>query len=382
MFLAKVDYVYPINEKGKLETGYQLRTALRSNDYNYQTMYSEWISDASKYNPYTFNMNIQSGYLVYSNYFKTLGYQVGLRTEYTDRVFLQTETNQEWTNKDQNKFDFFPSVHLSYQLPADMQVLASYSRRLERPQPWYLNPFREVVDPNTVRVGNPELGNEYINSYDLSFQKKFKTNFVSLEAYYRETNNKINRINEVDDEHPDIFISSFDNIGKDKSLGAELMANLNLTKWYNLNVSGTGYYYQIIANSNQYNSNSSMQWNTRINNTFKFKKSGTSFQFGAFFNGPRISAQAKFYPNWAANAGLKQDFFNRTLSLSLNVRNAFRTMKMESISETNAFYQHFLREPRGPVFTFSVTYKINDFKTRKEKGFNNEEGDRNEDDGM
>lgn len=384
MFLAIADYVYPITEKAKLEAGYQLRTSKTTNDYRYQTMQSEWIDDPTQHNPYVSTMNVQSGYVIFSNYFKTLGYQLGLRTEYTDRVFLQTLTNQEWTNADQNKFDFFPSVHLSYQFPADFQILASYSRRLGRPRPWFLNPFIEVVDPNTVRVGNPYLKNEYINSFDLSFQKKFGAHYVAIEAYYRETVDKINRVNRIDSNNPDIFISTFDNIGKDISTGAELMTNLNVTKWYNLNISGTGYYYEIIAGSNNYNSNNSIQWNARINNTIKIKKTGTGIQLGAFLNGPRLSAQGKSSASWAAGGGVRQDFLDRQLSVSLNLRNIFRTMKMERISETDSFSQHFLRQPRGPIVTLSVTYKINDFKSRREKGFTNEEPGRGggDDEGM
>lgn len=59
-------------------------------------------------------------------------------------------------------------------------------------------------------------------------------------------------------------------------------------------------------------------------------------------------------------------------------------MKMERISETDSFSQHFLRQPRGPIVTLSVTYKINDFKSRREKGFTNEEPGRGggDDEGM
>jgi len=361
---GKIDYVLPIFAKGKIEAGYQLKYTLNDNDYRYQTLISEiWTDDSTRINPYIFSMNIQSGYLLFANYWNKFGYQVGLRTEYTDRLFHQTSTDQKW---EYNKFDFFPSLHISYQLPADMQLLASYSRRLERPQGWYLDPFVEVVDPNNIRQGNPNLLPEYTNSFDLSVQKKFGPSFISLEAYLRQTYNKIDHITLISPDDPSIFIMTFDNTGEDLSIGGELMANLNITKWYNLNISGTGYYYELI--SQNYNSANTFSWRTRINNTFKFKNSGTSFQIGTFYNGPSISAQGTESGNFIGSVGVRQDLLDRTLSLSLNIRNAFFTMKHEHTQQTDSYYFYSLRQPKMPIVTFSVTYKINDFKSRKEKG--------------
>jgi len=365
---AKIDYVLPIFKQGKFETGYQLKYSITDNDLRYQTLVSDtWIDDSTKLNPYFYSNNIQSGYVLFSNFWKNLGYQFGLRTEYTDRLFHQTISDQKWTY---NKFDFFPSVHLSYKLPAEMQLLASYSRRLDRPQGYYLDPFVEYIDPSNLRQGNPYLLPEYTNSFDLSLQKKFGPNFISLEAYARQTYNKIDRIVTVYPLDQSMFLMTFDNIGEDLAIGSELMGNFNVFKWYNLNISGSAYYYELI--SENYNSGSTFSWDARINNTIRLKKTGTSFQIGANYSGPEIEAQGKEFASWMANVGIRQDFFDRKLSLSVNVRNVFVSMKHESLSETDAFYLYTLRQPKTPVISFSVTYKINDFKSRKEKGMDSE----------
>ncbi|MDD4150628.1 MAG: outer membrane beta-barrel family protein, partial [Bacteroidales bacterium] len=361
---GKADYVLPLFKQAKFEAGYQIKYSAEDNNYRFQTLISdEWADDTTRINPYIYSENIQSGYLIFSNFWNKLGYQFGLRTEYTDRLFHQTQSDKKWQY---NKFDFFPSVHLSYQLPADMQLLASYSRRLERPRAWYLDPFVQIVDPNNIRQGNPNLVPEYTNSFDLSFQKKFGANFVSLEGYARQTYNKIDRITEVYELDPSIYVMTFDNIGEDLSIGGELMANLNLTSWYNLNVSGTVYYYEII--SEQYSSNNTITWRTRLNNTFRLKKSGTSIQVGAFYRGPSISAQSRSEAMWMANIGVRQEFLDRKLAVSINVRNVFLTMKRESITETPNIYSYSIRQPKMPMFNISVTYKINDFKKRSDNG--------------
>ncbi|PLX09370.1 MAG: hypothetical protein C0596_02175 [Marinilabiliales bacterium] len=362
---AKADYTLPLFEQAKFETGYQIKYSVKDNDYRYQTLQSEeWIDDTTRLNPYVYSRNVQSGYIMFSNLWKKLGYQFGVRTEYTDRLFHQTTTDQKWQY---NKFDFFPSVHISYQLPADMQLLASYSRRLDRPRGWYLDPFVEVVDPNHIRQGNPNLLPEYTNSFDLSFQKKFGPNFVSLEAYARQTYNKVERITEVYEPDPSIYVMTFDNVGEDLSIGGEMMANLNLTSWYNFNLSGTVYYYEIM--SEEYSSGNTFTWRARLNNTFRLKKSGTSIQVGGFYRGPSISVQSTREAMWMANVGVRQDFFDRKFSVSVNVRNVFVTMKRETTTVTDNIYSYSLRKPRLPMFNISLTYKINDFKKRKDNSF-------------
>ena len=272
------------------------------------------------------------------------------------------------------KFDFFPSVHLSYSFSEDLQIMASYSRRLERPRPWNLNPMTQVEDPNNVRRGNPALNPEYTNSYDMSLQKRFGEHFVSFELYARQTNDLIQNVTLVDTANSNMYIKTFDNIGKDLSIGSEIMTNINPCKWYNLNASVNAYYYAIT--SEQYRSNSTFTWRVRLNNTFRIKKSGTNIQFGGFYDAPSITAQGRSAGRIAFNLGVKQDFLDKRLSISVNFRNLFNTMKFNTTTETDYLYYHVTRSNTWPNFNISITYKINDFKKRKEK-----DGDSDDDGG-
>ncbi len=368
-YQGKVDYVLPFNEKSKLEAGYEVNYRHHDNDYTYAELKcSEWDEDDSKHSPYDYKDNIQSGYVIYSNFWKNFGYQVGLRTEYSNRIFAISDTSYVY-----HKFDFFPSVHLSYSFSEDLQLMASYSRRLERPRGWNLNPVTRVEDPNNVRIGKPSLKPAYTNSYDMSLQKRFGEHFISFELYARQTSDLIQSITLVDTTNSDMYIKTFDNIGKDLSVGSEIMGNFNPCKWYNLNASINGYYYEI--KSEQYRSNSTFTWRVRINNTFRIKKSGTNIQFGGFYDAPSITAQGHRGGRYAFNLGVKQDFFNKQLSVSVNFRNLFNTMKFNDTTETDYLYYHVNRASTWPNFNITITYKINDFKKRKEKdGDSDDEG--------
>jgi outer membrane receptor protein involved in Fe transport len=367
---GKIDYVLPLFERGKLEAGWQMNYSVHDNDYKYQILLnSGWEDDFSRWNPYTFSNNIQSGYAIFSNYYKKFGYQLGLRAEYTDRLFHQTSTDQEWGYK---KFDFFPSLHLSYELPADMQIMASYSRRLRRPRSHYLDPFIEIEDPNNIRQGNPYLEPEYTNSYDLNFQKRFGTHFISFEAYVRETNNKMERIITVNDTAPNINISTHQNIGKDLSVGSEIMANINIFSWWNFNISGNIFYYEII--SDEYSNSNTVTWRARLNNTFRIKKTNTVIQFGGHYMAPSITAQGKRYGNIMSNIGVRQDFLDRKLSVSVNLRDIFGTGKWKNETITDQLYSISEHKRKSPTFNISLTYRINDFKVRKDKNADVEYG--------
>ncbi|MCF0207551.1 MAG: TonB-dependent receptor, partial [Bacteroidales bacterium] len=360
-YQAKIDYVLPFNEKSKLEIGYHFNYRDQSNDYNYFTYIgSDWVDDPSRHSPYDFNLNVQSGYIMYSNFWKNFGYQLGFRTEYTNRVFAVPDSSYVY-----KKFDFFPSVHLSYSFSEDLQIMASYSRRLERPHGYFLNPMSEVEDPNNIRRGNPALNPEYSNSYDLSLQKRFGEHFVSFELYARQTNDLIQGVTLVDPDNSNMYIKTFDNIGKDISLGSEIMGNFNPVKWYNLNASVNAFYYAIT--SEEYQSNRTFTWRLRVNNTFRIKKSGTNIQFGGFYNGPSITAQGRRAGVFAFNLGIKQEFFKKQLAVSLNFRDLFNTMRHNDITETDKLYYYVNRHHNWPNFNISITYRLNDFKKRKDK---------------
>ncbi len=358
-WLGQIDYERPVFDNSKLEMGYRIHIYDIDNEYSYQFFDGTiWQDDPMQYNPYTFYRNIQSGYLLFSNTVNRFGYMLGLRTEYTDREFHQTETEEKWAY---NKFDFFPSVHLSYDLPFDMEVMASYSRRMQRPRHWYLSPFESVVDPNNVRRGNPLLEPEYTNSFELNIQKKINRQFIALEGYYRETNNSLERRIEVEPDRPDIFIATLGNIGESVNAGGELMTNLHLSKWWNVNLTGSVYYYEII------DINNTVSWFSRINNTFRIPATQIRMELSGFYNGASITTQGRITPFYMVNAAVRQDFPDRKLSVNLSVTDVFNTMGHEMFLETSNAYSHLIRQRRGPTFRLSLTYRFNDFEQRKEK---------------
>ena len=262
----------------------------------------------------------------------------------------------------------FPTVHLSKQFRNDNQVLLSYSRRIRRPRNWDLNPFIRYIDRLNIRAGNPDLEPEYTDSYELNYQKRFGKSYIAIETYYRQTNNKITRIRTQDTiSSENILIHTIDNINKDYSLGTELMANLQLFKWWNFNASANLFNYRIEGEIlDEDVSQMKNTWNFRLNSTFKFKW-GSSVQLTSFYSGSTVTAQGDREAFYDVNLAVRQDFLKRKVSVTLQARDIFNSRKFSftTLGEDFYIFNEFRRE--APVVMLSFTYRLNNFKQSKKE---------------
>ena len=91
-----------------------------------------------------------------------------------------------------------------------------------------LEPYQTWTDAYNVRVGNPSLKAEYIDSYELGYQANFGRSLWSIETYYRQAHNKIEDVRSVYADN--VTLHSAANIGADYALGSELLLNIHRAK--------------------------------------------------------------------------------------------------------------------------------------------------------
>lgn len=373
-FRIKLDYALPVGENDKFEAGYQSRISKsedETNLFNYDVDTKEFVLIPEYSNTTQYDHNIHAVYAMYAGEVKQFGYQLGLRGEYTYRYMELLKTGETYTL---DRMDYFPTIHLSYNLPKDNMLMASYARRIDRPRGWYLEPFITVQDAYNLRQGNPELLPEYIDSYELNYQKRFKKDFISFEAYYRVTHNKIERVSSVYEEN--ILLHTYENVGTDYSLGGELMIGVDIFKWWHADIMGNLYYYQVKGTLyDEPFDNTSLNWGSRFNNYFKVAEF-TNIQLTGNYVSPSVSAQGKRYGYYVVNAAVKQEFFKRKLSLALQARDLLGTAVFESINEGPDFSNYFYAKRKAPMITLSVSYKINNYKIKRNptsEGFDTDE---------
>lgn len=375
-YRVQMDYTLPLRVNDKFEAGYILRIddsdeLSELEEYNPVLQMYEYMNDYR--NDVDHYSEIHAVYSTYSGEIGSFGYQGGLRGEYTYRDISIAETGQTSLI---DRFDIFPTIHVSYNTPNENQFMASYSRRIQRPRGWYLEPFITWSDAYNVRRGNPDLLPEYIDSYELSSILKFGQNTFSVDAYYRITNNKIERIRSKYEERDNVFLSTYENVGKDYSLGIELMLGLEIAKWWHLDLMGNIYDYKV-EGEYEYQSDgetrvadfseSSFNWNSRLNNTIRLGKS-TRLQLNGMYNSPTVSAQGEREGFFMTNLALRQSFLKNKIAATLQVRDIFGTMSHSSTYEGDGFYSWYDFQPNTPLVSLTLSFKINNYKPDRRGG--------------
>jgi outer membrane receptor protein involved in Fe transport len=366
----KIDYSLPISEVSKFEAGFDgeldysvdntelLELDIQRGYYVTQPEYS----NSTKYDD-----NYQAIYSAYNNKYGNLGIQIGLRTEYTYRTITLLKVNQEFQI---DRWDYFPTFHTSYKFSEVTQSMASYTRRIERPRGWELEPFYTWMDANNVRIGNPALLPELIDSYETGIQTYVGDISLSVELYHRKTMNKIDRVTSVFSDSGNVNLNSVVNIGNDYSTGSELMLIIDPLQFWNVNLMANLYNYKI--NGNLYDgpfSRESFNWSTRFNNMFKLG-TNTQFQVNLNYNSPGVSAQGKWEGYFRTDVSAKQDLFEKKLSLTLQIRDIFGTSKHESISSGPDFYSYNYHKHQAPMVMLNVRLILNNYKLNQENNLN------------
>ena len=363
-FEVDVEYVLPFDEDRKFEAGYQneFEDEEENNEvFHYQSGQGYVFQD--KFSNYTKGSEREHAfYSMYAGKWGDLGYQFGMRTEYTFRKIELLERDQSFTI---DRWDYFPSVHSSYKFPNEHQVMASYTRRIDRPRGWYLEPFITWSDAYSVRRGNPGLVPEFINSYEVGYQKFIGSSMISVEGYYRVTNNKIERVRSVYQE--DVTLTTFENVGNDYSLGTELMFNFDPIENWNVNLMGNLYNYRVEGQLNGRDfSRESFSWSSRLNNTIKLGDL-TRFQANFRYNSPRVYSQGEREGYFTTSLAVKRDFLDKMLSLTLQVRDVFGTAHWEYTSSGTDFYQYNFFDRESPMVMLNLRFNINNYKSERDR---------------
>lgn len=367
-----IDFEHLLTEKSKIEAGFQLRMDRTDEDYRYydhDSASGTWIEDTFQSNLYEFSHDIYALYATYATEFKSLGLKAGLRGEYTNRNLSQI-TGQE--NYPYEKFDLYPSLYLTYYLPYNQQMQLSYSKRVNRPRGHMLNPYVLFSDAFNSFSGNPALEPEFSHNMELNYQKYFGYSFLTLESYYRLTNNKMTRVQELNDEG--VMLMTMKNIDNDRSLGVEMSGNIQVNSWFTINPEASIYDYKLNQTSDSNNlSKRSTNWDASVEFAANLK-TGTRFRLNGSYDSPTVTVDGTRQGTFYVGVSARQDFFSNKLSLTLNVRDVLDSRRMKSTSEGYNYYSTSENWRKAPVFSISLSYKWNNY-SRKRNGADSFDGD-------
>ncbi|RZK65820.1 MAG: hypothetical protein EOO92_25915, partial [Pedobacter sp.] len=135
---GKLDYLLPLPNKMKLETGIKSSYVNTDNDFRSEQQVNDaWTNDVSQSNRFSYKENVNAAYVNLHKDLNSTTVQVGLRTELTHTegksITLQDETIRDY-------IDFFPSISVNQTLSKGNTIGISYTRRIDRPDYQALNP--------------------------------------------------------------------------------------------------------------------------------------------------------------------------------------------------------------------------------------------------
>ena len=130
-----------------------------------------------------------------------------------------------------------------------------------------MEPYITYRDYYSAEIGNPDIRSEYINSFELNYKKNIGEHTVSATVFHRSRKDKIERLRVPYE--AGVTLDSMANVGHDYSTGLELSGQVQLTRWWNVNLNGSLYHYKV---KNQYKLNGTNEKSTNYdiiwNNAF------------------------------------------------------------------------------------------------------------------
>ena len=362
VFRFDLDYVKTLKNKLVWEAGLQAQFGLAKDD-----------RDNFEYDPVTkvdvrlplfstdvlYNRNVHAAYSLIRGKKKKLGYQIGLRTEYTYRNIEATMIPN--ASQIVNRLDWFPSAHFSYKLKEDQELLVSYSRRINRPRSYFFEPFITWQSPYSVHRGNANLKPEYISSIEASWIKQIKDkgNF-SVDVYAKLLNNMINRIPSVYDTN--IILESPENAGNSTSLGIDPTLVYYIKDWWNTNLGVSLFYYSVTSTATGSDvTNTSFNWNINWINSLTFLKD-YKFQLITKYRSRTATPLGYQEARYGVDASLRKSFWKNKLAVTLQATDILSTQRNNNFSELNNVSVYSVRDPFSPMYMVTLSLKLNNYK--------------------
>ena len=325
--IINLDYENPLSDDVKLELGAEYRNNNSENTYD-TTNVTLFDSD------YQYERSIYSFYGTYSKSFEKWSYQIGARIEQYDvKADFAQNTQADALFKD-DQFSVYPSGFITYNLSEKNTYQVSFSRRVDRPGLWQINPIREWSTPRITSIGNPNLKQQFTNSLEANYTRKLNKGSITGGVFYRAIDDEISRTVSLDPTDANRLLLSFDNFDKNNAYGAEVSTNYRPTTWWSFNGSAELYFNTvkgvvdtgITGLENVEIDNST--YNLRLSNTFKANKK-LSFSLFGMYRADSESLQFNRKSMFMVNTGLSYKFLEDKATFSFSYNDIFNTMKFQ-----------------------------------------------------
>ncbi len=373
-FTFQTDYIRPIGDKQIFEVGGKGIFRQVNSDFSYQFATNEGIFTPDFSRPagtLDYNQNVTAAYTTYT--VSTAGkytFKAGVRWE---RTFI--DAVQDGADIDIPDYtNVVPSLNVSKTLKDFTTIKLGYNRRIQRPWLRQLNPNVNLLNNQNIEVGNPNLEPELADNIELGISKPIKNVYLNVSFFGRSTDNAINRVRYPIDSVQGAIISTYENIGKERSLGTNVFANITISNKWTVNGGFDLHYAQLegqvtgAEGISETARNSGWNYGGRLMSQYKLNK-GWTIQAFSFMRGRRVELQGNRGGFGIYSIGLNKDFNDGLGSIGLGAENFLSrgwNVRSELVSPTFSQTSNMLLVNRNFKINFNYRFgKLDAQKVRK-----------------
>lgn len=338
---VNLDYSLPYSENGEIGLGGSYSYSPDTYYIDYDTLANgKYVMDLMRSFDREVGPHEADVYLTLQQKFGNFVVKPGIRMEYENiwnNISGYTESNHS-----KDYLNWRPSIHLSYRTKSMHNFTLSYSRRIAPPSARELTDYK-FYSTESFSTGNLELVPTYTNSVEGGWTKYWnRFGSVGLTAYYRDSKNTVDNISDVvyDDFFGRYVQYSYPvNVGKSSRKGLEANITYRPTAMFNMRLYANvyDYYFETVFNkNNEIIKDNSIIYSMRLNvwaklwNKLEIHASGN-------YRSPQQSLFAERHANYSINCGLRADFFDRKMSVHINVNDIFNWNRWDN-NTTNPYY--------------------------------------------
>ncbi|MBN9384820.1 MAG: TonB-dependent receptor [Chitinophagaceae bacterium] len=372
----RLDYVQPLSEKIKLETGGRIQIrqiASASSVYTLSPVSGHYAYDTGQSNALSYGRHVYAGYASLTfPIFNWLDVKGGLRYERTetDAVFSKSSgAHIPGYNT------FAPSLILSHSFENDQTIKIAYTKRIQRPNYRWLNPYINASDPKNITTGNPYLQPEITHNIELTWSKSFEKGVaLNVVLFYHHQIHDIQPFITYyptytigDSVYTNTSVSIPMNVGAEDNYGLNVFGSVPLGPKVNIR-SNLSFFDRYITTGALGGSNVT-SFNYRLNMNATYQLSNTFvLEFFGNFNSRRNELQGR-YPSFTTyNLAFRKQVWNKKGSIAFSATNPFAANVKQETSVTGGhFTLHSLQQLPYRSFGINFTYKFGKLEFKKDK---------------
>jgi ferric enterobactin receptor len=334
----QTDYIHPFSEKNTLETGAKAILRQVSSDYSLDTLLQarqvDFAHSPRRSNAFDYHQNVLA---VYGTYNLAAGkkYALSLGTR-IEQTAIEGEFSGVQSGFSNSYFNVLPSVSATRTLKEPGHTLRlSFSRRIQRPNIYFLNPYVNQSSPNNVYYGNPTLSPELTNAYELTYSTFGKKTSLNASGYVRYTGNSIERYN-LYNQVLARTESTYGNLATNATYGLSLYGSLKPVTAVNLS-SNVTLNYNRLASVALDRTTSQLTLNMSLTSSWKIGKLYTLQGFGGFGTAG-VQLQSRYSGYGYYSLAIKRMLLQEKADLTLNASNFLQPgREFRSVTTTDQF---------------------------------------------